>query len=237
MPASRRSTARESSSVGASKGQDDAAPLHTQSSPKASIPVKVGPASVAIDLGSYSIRIYIAKSNGGPSIITQCPNALVRSSQKRHSGSSTGPLAGPQILQKCTNFGSLSVRQPMDRGMIVDWPTQKLILDTALKDALSKEKGITKSDQRLLEGRDVIITEAYFNLPDLQAALDLLLLEEYGAAKILRCSREFLMNLKTFSNRLLRLTTSSLSVSCTSYTLPTQTLLDQSSYTNNQETS
>lgn len=79
----------------------------------------------------------------------------------------------------------------MDRGMIVDWPTQKMILDLALVDALSKEKGgMLKNDQRLLEGRDVIITEAYFNLPDLQAGLDLLLLEDYGAARILRSSRE-----------------------------------------------
>lgn len=74
--------------------------------------------------------------------------------------------------------------------MIVDWPTQKMVLDAALMDALSREKTSSSKDQRLLEGRDVILTEAYLNLPDLQAGLDLLLLEEYGAAKIWRCNRE-----------------------------------------------
>jgi hypothetical protein len=150
-----------------------------------------GPASVAVDLGSYTIRICIAGTDGQPDIITRCPNALVRPSQKRYSGSaSNGLLAGPQIAEKCTNYGSLSIRQPMDRGMIVDWPTQKLILDAALINALSKEKPGSKSEQRLLEGREVIVTEAYLNLPDLQAGLDVLFLEGYGASKIWRCARE-----------------------------------------------
>jgi len=190
MPAPRRSSQREASSSASTTAQD-AVSKQKKASPKSTPPPKQGPASVAIDLGSYSIRICIAKPNEGSPIVTSCPNALVRSSQKRHSGASNGPFAGPQILQKCTNFGSLSVRQPMDRGMIVDWPTQKMILDIALIDALSKERGATiKGEGRMLEGRDVVITEAYFNLPDLQAALDLLFMEEYGAAKIWRCSRK-----------------------------------------------
>lgn len=153
------------------------------------------PASVAIDLGSYTIRICIAGKDG-KSIVTHCPNALVRPSQKRYAGStSNGLLAGPQIAQNCQNYGSLSVRQPMDRGLIIDWPTQKTILDAAITEALIKEGNDPKSDQRLLEGRDVIVTEAYLNLPDLQAGLDLLFLEAYGASKIWRCTRENLLAL------------------------------------------
>lgn len=151
-----------------------------------------GPASVAIDLGSYTIRICIAGTEGKPDVITRCPNALVWPSQKRYSGSAgKGLLAGPQIALHCTNYGSLSIRQPMDRGMIVDWPTQKLILDAALVDALSRENPGCKVSQRLLEGREVIFTEAYLNLPDLQAGLDVLFLEGYGASKIWRSAREF----------------------------------------------
>jgi hypothetical protein len=189
---SRRSSHREASSSGPSAPQDSAASSNAAAqSPKPSLPPqKVGPASIAIDLGSYSIRICIANSSSNTPIITECPNAIVRSSQKKHSSSTSGPLAGPQILEKCRNFGSLSIRQPMDRGMIVDWPTQKTILDLALADAVSREKGARKSGERLLEGRDVIVTEAYFNVPELQAALDLLFLEEYGAARIWRCNRE-----------------------------------------------
>jgi actin-related protein len=142
-------------------------------------------------LGSYTIRICIANANDERPTVTSCPNVVIRSSQRKHLGSNSGTLVGPQILEKCKSFGSLSLRQPMDRGMIVDWPTQKMILDVALADALGKDKSNDKSgNKRLLEGRDVIITEAYFNLPDLQAAIDLLFLEEYGAAKIWRCNRK-----------------------------------------------
>lgn len=164
-----------------------------KSPPPSSTPtpaVKSGPASVAIDLGSYTIRICIVDQDG-KSIVTRCPNALVRPSQKRYAGStSNGLLAGPQIAQNCQNYGSLSIRQPMDRGFIVDWPTQKTILDAAIAEALGKEDSESLSNQRLLEGRDVIFTEAYLNLPDLQAGLDLLFLEAYGASRIWRCSRE-----------------------------------------------
>ncbi|UZJ55160.1 hypothetical protein CBS101457_004480 [Exobasidium rhododendri] len=203
MRASRRPSHRESStSISTSHKVGDGSIVQANEVSRPPIPLPVVPASLAIDLGSYSIRICIARQGSTTPIVTRCPNAIVRSSQKRQAGAKNGPFAGPQIRHNCTNFGSLSVRQPMDRGMIVDWPTQKTILDLALLDALSAEKGAPRGDQRLLEGRDVIITEAYLNLPDLQASLDLLMLEEYGAARVWRCNPALLIpyHVNLFSN-------------------------------------
>jgi actin-related protein len=197
----RRPSHRQASATTSILASEDVAMSESSSSAP---PRKQGPASVAIDLGSYSIRICITGAEGKPPIITRCPNALVKPSQKRYSGASgSGLLAGPQIKQHCTNFGSLSIRQPMDRGMIIDWPTQKLILDAALMGALGQEKSGSKSDQRLLEGREVIVTEAYLNMPDLQAGLDILFFEGYGASKIWRCARKCVVSFdvdKSFSN-------------------------------------
>jgi actin-related protein 6 len=83
----------------------------------------------------------------------------------------------------------------MDRGLVVDWAAQKAVLDVALTHALSVSTGQNKAtkDSRLLEGRKVILTEAYLNLPDLQMAMDLLLIEEYGAASIWRCAPAYLI--------------------------------------------
>ena len=163
--------------------------------------ISTGPAPIAIDLGAFSIRISIGRDSKN-SIITRCPNAIVRQQvQRRHPGISSGPssLIGPQIHEKCTNFGSLTIRQPMDRGLVVDWQAQKAILDVALADALAKEKGSSSSNingkqsGKLLQGRQVILTEAYFNLPDLQSAMDLILMEEYGAGSIWRCAPAYLI--------------------------------------------
>lgn len=159
------------------------------------------PSPVAIDLGAFTIRISIGRDPKS-STITRCPNAIVRQQvQRRHPGVSSGSssLIGPQIHERCTNFGSLTIRQPMDRGLVIDWQAQKAILDVALKDALAKEKGANTSNTngkqtgKLLQGRQVILTEAYFNLPDLQSAIDLLLMEEYGAASIWRCAPAYLI--------------------------------------------
>lgn len=169
-------------------------------------PVPAGPAPVAIDLGAYSIRITVGW-NADSSVVVRCPNAIVRQAQRRYnktsgaSGSST--LIGPQIHAQCTNFGSLSIRQPMDRGLVVDWAAQKAVLDAALVESLMQEKAKSKAgvtngkaatvSGRLLEGRPVVLTEAYLNLPDLQTAMDLLLMEEYGAASIWRAAPAYMI--------------------------------------------
>lgn len=176
-----------------------------------------GPAPVAIDLGAYTVRVTIGH-DPKTSVLTCCPNAIVRMPQQQrynhskdfgsHQGSGSGAasgaglpsnsLVGPDILTRCADFGSLAFRQPMDRGLVVDWAAQKIILDAALAEALAQEEKVKQANDasnsakgRLLDKRPVVITEAYFNLPDLQAAMDLLLFEEYGAASIWRSAREF----------------------------------------------
>jgi hypothetical protein len=197
------SSSQPTAKVDASKTATNIAPSHA---PKA----WPGSTPVAIDLGAFTVRIAVGHEPAS-SIIYRCPNAIARMPQQRRyqetkgasegdkldgSGLPANSLVGPQILARCTDFGALSVRQPMDRGLVVDWAAQKIILDVALRSALeeanqkAKSKERTASKERLLEGRTVIVTEAYFNLPDLQAAMDLLLIEEYGAKSIWRCARE-----------------------------------------------
>lgn len=147
--------------------------------------------AVAIDLGAYTVRVVIASASKTSSVF-RCPNAIVRVNQRRGSSGSSSMFIGPQIQSQNFPYASLSLRQPTDRGLVVDWAAQKSILDAALKEVLAEEADQKRKERQstgvgLLEGRAVIITEAYFNLPDLQLAMDLLIMQEYGAHSIWRC--------------------------------------------------
>lgn len=76
---------------------------------------------------------------------------------------------------------------------MTDWMAQKSIWDVEIPRALASLPGSSKKAMTtpgdtgsLLSGFNVIITEAYFNLPELETGIETLFLEEYGANAVWR---------------------------------------------------
>ncbi|EPQ54631.1 actin-like protein Arp6 [Gloeophyllum trabeum ATCC 11539] len=73
-------------------------------------------------------------------------------------------------FDQCRDFSSLHYRLPFEKGYLVDWDAQKAVWDGIFSDEVLK---INPSESSLL------ITEPYFNLPNLQEVYDQFVFEEY----------------------------------------------------------
>lgn len=133
--------------------------------------------SGAVVLDTGAANVHFACSDA-PHTYT-IPNAIARTRQ----GVRRQVLVGDLIETECQDYGGLQLRQPMDRGMVVDWAAQKSVLDRALLRVLKSSANDTFG---LLRGRTVIVTEPYFALPEQQRAFDALLFEWYEADAIWR---------------------------------------------------
>lgn len=169
------------------------------------------PSSYAvIDVGAHSLRISISKFNPFKpsnatdllSSIQSCPNAIARARQGATTSSDRRTFIGSSILTHCSDYGSLILRLPQEKGFITDWQAQKAVwdreffLNPEVQKAVNSDQisgGNLNGGTRLLEGRLCIITETVFNLPDLEENLETMLFDEYGAAAVWRCSGEFSM--------------------------------------------
>ena len=104
------------------------------------------------------------------------------------AGTKTSIFVSSHIHSLLDDYAALHLRLPHQSGVVVDWAAQKTIWDHVLTNHLAKlpkQKGLSKK-ARLLDGKAVIITEAYCNLESAQHATDLLLLEHYGANALWR---------------------------------------------------
>lgn len=82
-------------------------------------------------------------------------------------------------FDQCKDFSSLHFRLPFERGFLTDWDAQKAIWDGLFsKNVLN----IDTTDSALL------ITEPYFNLPNIQEQYDQLVFEEYEFKEYYRCT-------------------------------------------------
>ncbi|EIW74652.1 actin-related protein Arp6 [Coniophora puteana RWD-64-598 SS2] len=100
------------------------------------------------------------------------PNAVARS-----KGDKTTYFG--HELDRCRDFSALHYRLPFEKGYLVDWDAQKAVWDGLFSaDAL----GINTSESRLL------ITEPYFNLPNVQDVYDQFVFEEYEFRSYYRCT-------------------------------------------------
>ena len=133
-------------------------------------------AAVVLDTGAAHVHVACSEH---PDMHT-IPNAIARTRQ----GVRRQVLVGDLIESECQDYGGLQLRQPIDRGMIVDWAAQKSVWDRALIKALGCKT--TTDTFGLLRGRTVIVTEPYFALPEQQRAFDMLLFEWYEADAIRR---------------------------------------------------
>ncbi|CBQ68352.1 related to ARP6-Actin-related protein [Sporisorium reilianum SRZ2] len=155
-----------------------------------------------------------------PSILAQTvavdvfPNAIARTrtphtipSLPQSETSPTAPPAGTKtsmfvsshIHSLLDDYAALHLRLPHQSGIVVDWAAQKTIWDHVLTNHLAKLPQVKGGGKKgkLLEGKAVIITEAYFNLDHSQHATELLLFEHYGAQAVWRTSPATLAALGT----------------------------------------
>ncbi|KAI0819238.1 actin-like protein Arp6 [Trametes gibbosa] len=125
--------------------------------------------TVVLDNGASTIKAGILGiHNDQPLIIS---NAVVRS--KGDSSTYIG-----HELAKCRDHTSLRFRLPFEKGFLVDWDAQKAIWDGLFSDFLR----INTAEASLL------ITEPYFNLPNIQDVYDQFVFEEYEFQAYHRCT-------------------------------------------------
>ncbi|CDW98976.1 hypothetical protein [Sporisorium scitamineum] len=180
-------------------------------------------ASITYPFPSDTISTAISQSSPpaiNPSLLAQTiavdvfPNAIARTrtphtipSLPSAESSPTAPPAGSKtsifvsshIHSLLDDYAALHLRLPHQSGIVVDWAAQKTIWDHVLTNHLAKLPQVKGNGKKgkLLEGKAVIITEAYFNLDHSQHATDLLLFEHYGAQAVWRTSPATLAGLGT----------------------------------------
>ncbi|KAI0786140.1 actin-like protein Arp6 [Abortiporus biennis] len=125
---------------------------------------------VVLDNGASSLKFGVAsQSKTPPRIIT---NAIVRSREDKTT------YIGVE-LENCKNFASLHYRLPFEKGYLVDWDAQKAIWDPLFNvDYMGAEPSSCS----------LLITEPYFNFPNLQEVYDQFVFEEYEFQSYLRCT-------------------------------------------------
>ncbi|KAF8125744.1 actin-related protein Arp6 [Boletus edulis] len=125
--------------------------------------------TVVLDNGGSTIKAGVV---GNDETVRIIPNAVVRS-----KGDKTTYI-GHEIA-RCSDFSSLHYRLPFEKGYLVDWDTQKAVWDGVFStEALS----VNAPESSL------IITEPYFNLPNIRDVYDQFVFEEYEFQSYYRCT-------------------------------------------------
>ncbi|KAL1740987.1 actin-domain-containing protein [Schizophyllum fasciatum] len=115
---------------------------------------------VILDNGGATIKAGVVGVHQQPFII---PNAVVRSKGDKKT------YVGHEFAQ-CSDYSSLHFRLPVEKGFVTDWDAQKAVWDGVFsQDVL----GINTQQSSL------ILTEPYFNLPNIQTTYDQFVFEEY----------------------------------------------------------
>ncbi|PCH39816.1 actin-like protein ARP6 [Wolfiporia cocos MD-104 SS10] len=127
-------------------------------------------ATVVADNGASTIKAGVMGVHDANSrVIT---NAIVRS-----KGDKTTYIG--HELGNCRDYSSLHYRRPFEKGYIVDWDAEKAIWDGMFSNDCLE---VDTSESNLL------ITEPYFNLPNIQEVYDQFVFEEYEFQSYYRCT-------------------------------------------------
>ncbi|KAF8228073.1 actin-related protein Arp6 [Tricholoma matsutake] len=130
---------------------------------------------IVLDNGAATIKAGIANQlteQGGSQGLRIITNAVVRSKGDKLT------YFGHE-LDRCRDYSSLHYRLPFEKGYLVDWDAQKAVWDGIFSTDVF---GIDTSESSLL------ITEPYFNLPNLQDVYDQFVFEEYEFKSYHRCT-------------------------------------------------
>ncbi|TFY68995.1 hypothetical protein EVJ58_g663 [Rhodofomes roseus] len=125
---------------------------------------------IILDNGASTIKAgVVGVHNTDPRVIT---NAIVRSKGDK------GTYIGHE-LDKCRDFSSLHYRLPFEKGYLTDWDAEKAIWDGLFSHEVL---AVNTAESSLL------ITEPYFNLPNIQDVYDQFVFEEYDFQSYYRCA-------------------------------------------------
>ena len=92
------------------------------------VPDPVAANTLVLDNGGYTIKAGLSLPNTKPQY-NDCkviPNCIARSRDKRVYIASQ--------IEKCTDFGEMGFRRPVERGFIVNWEAEKAIWEHELFD-------------------------------------------------------------------------------------------------------
>ncbi|KIL00217.1 hypothetical protein PAXRUDRAFT_130412 [Paxillus rubicundulus Ve08.2h10] len=119
--------------------------------------------TVVLDNGGSTIKAGVVSDGDHDQGVQIIPNAVVRSKGDRTT------YVGHEINQ-CKDFSSLHYRLPFEKGYLVDWDAQKAVWDGLFSTEVLSVNAPESS---------LIITEPYFNIPNIQDVYDQFAFEEY----------------------------------------------------------
>ncbi|KAF9222982.1 actin-domain-containing protein [Gyrodon lividus] len=127
--------------------------------------------TVVLDNGGSTIKAGAVGDDGHDLGVRLIPNAVIRSKGDRTT------YVGHEIDQ-CRDFSSLHSRLPFEKGYLVDWDAQKAVWDGLFSTEVLSVNAPESS---------LVITEPYFNLPNIQDVYDQFVFEEYEFHSYHRC--------------------------------------------------
>lgn len=116
--------------------------------------------TVVLDNGGSTVKAGVVGTHPDPLLV---PNAVVRSKGDKKN------YVGHEYAQ-CSDYSSLHFRLPLEKGLVTDWDAQKAVWDVIFSEDLLKLDTQQSS---------LLLTEPYFNLPNLQSTYDQFIFEEY----------------------------------------------------------
>ncbi|KAF8624406.1 hypothetical protein AX15_005887 [Amanita polypyramis BW_CC] len=125
---------------------------------------------VVLDNGASTVKAGLV--GAADDEVRLIPNAVIRSKGDKVT------YFGHEF-DRCRDYSSLHYRLPFEKGYLVDWDAQKAVWDGIFSDEVH---GIDTTNSSLL------ITEPYFNLPNIQDVYDQFVFEEYEFQSYHRCT-------------------------------------------------
>ncbi|GJN93358.1 hypothetical protein Rhopal_006411-T1 [Rhodotorula paludigena] len=134
--------------------------------------------TLVLDNGAHTIKAAWVQpaAQGSPPApaVTTFRNAITRSKAAKRT------FVADELDDECDDFGGLTFRVPMDRGILNNWEVEKTVWDRVFG---HKGRGMQASPQ----DTNLVVTEPVFNLPNVQEHYDQMIFEDYDFASYLRC--------------------------------------------------
>ncbi|TNY17915.1 actin-like protein ARP6 [Rhodotorula diobovata] len=133
---------------------------------------------LVLDNGAHIIKAAWAHPGSGPSAtpppVQTFRNTIARSKPAKRS------FVADELTDECDDFGGLTFRVPMERGILNNWEVEKTVWDRVFG---HRGRGLKLSPQET----NLLVTEPVFNLPNVQEHYDQMIFEDYDFASYLRC--------------------------------------------------
>ncbi|KAK8847430.1 actin-like protein ARP6 [Kwoniella newhampshirensis] len=127
------------------------------------------PPILILDNGAYEIKAGLSGLDWEPRVF---PNSIARSRAERKV------YVGDEI-EDCRDLSGIVYRRPFDKGMLVNWDAEKIIWDRLFSPVVMN---INPTETSLL------VTEPYFNLPNIAETYDQMVFEEWEFSSYFRCT-------------------------------------------------